>query len=66
MKIEVNLKEINSYIGVVRVFRGWQTAQQWIEEALLADGPEVEIVIRAAEEPGLKTDLPFGDTDFDD
>ena len=70
MKIEVKLKEIKSYTGVVRVFRGWHTAQQWIEEALLADGPEVEIVVRAAEEPEevllKETDLPFQDTDFSD
>lgn len=52
MKIAVKLKEIGSYSGVELVFRGWQTAQQWIEETLLAKGPyEVEVIVRAEKEP---------------
>ena len=67
MKIEVKLREIGSYSGVVRVFRGWQTAQQWIEEAFLAGGPGIEVVVReyVDPEPELlqEAELPFQDTD---
>lgn len=61
MKVEVKLKDTGSYIGVVRVFRGWHTAQSWIEEALMAEGPEIEVVVKAAKEP--EAELPFQDTD---
>ena len=61
MKVEVKLKEATGYIGVVRVFRGWHTAQSWIEEALMADGPEVEVVVKVAKEP--EAELPFHDAD---
>lgn len=64
MKIEVKLKEATGYIGVVRVFRGWRTAQQWIQEALLADGPEIEVVIKVVKEP--EAELPFQDVSASD
>lgn len=67
MKIEVELREIGSYKGVVRIFRGWQTAQQWIEEAFLAGGPDIEVVVREYldPEPELlqEAELPFHDAD---
>ena len=70
MKIEVELRDIETYRGVVRVFRGWQTAQTWIEEALLASGPEIEVIVKEYKdlEPELlqEAELPFQDTDFDD
>lgn len=67
MKIEVELREIGSYKGVVRIFRGWQTAQQWIKEAFLAGGPDIEVVVReyVDPEPELlqEAELPFHDAD---
>ena len=67
MKIEVKLREIGSYSGVVRVFRGWQTAQQWIEEAFLADGTGIEVVVREYVDPDpellQEAELPLQDAD---
>lgn len=66
MKIEVTLRQ--EYSKVVRVFRGWHTAQTWIEETLLADGPDVEVTVRELKEDAevLLAELPFHDTDFQD
>lgn len=61
MKYEITLKQ--DYSKIVRIFRGWQTAQTWIEETMLAGGPEVTVEIRALPDD---PELPFSDTDFCD
>jgi len=63
MKVKVTLKQ--QYNEIVLVFRGWQTAQEWAEEALLS-GENVKVTME--EEPELLQEVqqPLQDTDFDD
>ena len=60
MKVKVTLKQ--GYNEIVLVFRGWQTAQEWAEEALLS-GENVKVAME--EEPELlqEVQLPFQNTD---
>ena len=60
MKVRVTLKQ--QYNEIVLVFRGWQTAQEWAEEALLS-GENVKVTME--EEPELlqEAQLPFQDAD---
>ena len=60
MKVKVTLKQ--QYNEIVLVFRGWQTAQEWAEEALLS-GENVKVTME--EEPELlqEAELPFQDAD---
>lgn len=56
MKVKVTLKQ--GYNEIVLVFRGWQTAQEWAEEALLS-GENVKVTME--EEPEAEVQLPFDD-----
>lgn len=55
MKVKVTLKQ--QYNEIVLVFRGWQTAQEWAEEALLS-GENVKVTMEEELEPLQEADVP--------
>lgn len=55
MKVKVTLKQ--GYNEIVLVFRGWQTAQEWAEEALLS-GENVKVTMEEELEPLQEADVP--------